>query len=306
MTLANLSFELAAGTPGDASGWTWTRQPAFLFARFVTPGGSWSRFESFEFGWRMPSVDLGTQNYPFVGALVVPSSAQPLVFGSLSGTPAPFENFERQWRLPKTPAADSTHPGNETAYFVWESSLAAAFQPSGHVFEDFEAGWSIDESYVWTFAPGLLQAAVFEAHAFENFETGWKGNDTYYFTMGSLSPAAFGTPTGPLLFEDFESFKADQPVTFVLVNSAVQVAVMPSNNGQLCTFYNPGDGSLPPEINPRSTYWVSHRVLTGAGSPYFQISVVGGGLVTFTGVGSGSNFFKSDTTLFWTLTDVGI
>jgi hypothetical protein len=316
VTLANLSFETAAATPGDASGWIWTRSAAFLFACFATPGGV-SRFESFEFGWRMPSTDLSVQNYPFVDALAVPANAQALVFGNLGGTPAPFENFERQWRMPSAEPSSSptcdrngghppdlTHPGNETAFFVWASSLAAPFHPSGHVFEDFEAGWSADESYVWSFAGGSLSSAVFETHAFENFETGWKGNDTYHFTMGSLTAASFVTLAGSTAFEDFSSVKADLAVTFTpphAVHALTLISVY-----EPCTFYNTGDGSLPPEINPRLTYATYGLVTSGPDTPYFQISLGGAGAVTFSATGSGSNFLKRDTTLYWTLTDVGI
>jgi hypothetical protein len=311
MTLANLSFETAAATPGDASGWTWTRSAAFLFACFATPNSGLSRFESFEFGWRMPNTDLSVQNYPFIGALVVPSTATALVFGNSGPAPAPFENFERQWRMPGIAMADGrgeqppdfTHAGNESAYLSWEGAAAAQFGSSHHVFEDFESGWSADESYVWSFAGG--SPAMFEANAFENFETGWKGNDTYAFAMGSLTAASFITVAGATAFDNFSAVKADQPVTFV-PPSAVHAASLPVA-GQRCAFYNTGDGSLPPEINPRITYWVYSLVTSGAGAPYVQVSLAyPGTAVAFSTPGAGSNFLKGDTTLFWTLTDVGI
>ena len=317
MTIANLSFESPGGTPGTASSWTWTRMPAFLFACFITPIG-FSRFENFEFGWRMPSQDLSVQNYPYVGALVVPTTAQALVFGSLGGTPAPVENFERQWRMPSAEPSssstfdgnglhppDSTHPGNETAFFVWETALVAAFAPSSHAFEDFEGGWSADESYVWSFAPSALQAGVFESNPLENFETGWKSNDTYQFTMGTLTAASFNTSVGPTAFDDFSAVLFDEAVIFI-PPSAVKTASLPTPS-QRCSFYNTGDGSLPPELNPTVTYWIYTLVTSGAGSPYFEISAAYPGTAyVFSAPGTGSNFLKGDKTLFWTLTDVGI
>lgn len=301
-TLIDLSFEQVGSSYGLAAGWFWNRRVSFRFARFASITG-WTRLEGFELGWGVDS---------FVGDLVAPTNAQALVFGTLGPTPGHFEHFEREWRMPAAPAPDSSHPGNETALFVWDAASPALFDTT-LTFEAFEQQWHSNESYVWTFTSPELQAAVFGSSAFEAFETGWKSNGTYSFSMGSTAAAPFVEWVTTQTFEDFSAVAPDLPITFAppnTINAPSVVLPTPAPLGGYptnveATFYNTGNvGALPPEIDSRVTYFIVIPLL-GGGDSFEIASSAGGSPLSFTG-GAGNNFFKSDPSRFWTLTDVGI
>jgi hypothetical protein len=207
--------------------------------------------------------------------------------------------------------ADPTEPGNAAAFFVWESAGAALFGGTLSV-EDFEQGWHSNEAYLWRLASTSLHAAAFGGGAaHDSFESGWKGNATYrfVFAFGSLHAATFMEYATTQSFEDFSAVRPDQPITYSAPNTIVCPAdifptglLSPPTNAR-ATFYNVGGvGALPPELDPRLTYFI----LVGIGTTQFQASIAPlGSPIPFSAF-FGNNFFKSDTTRFWTLTDVGI
>jgi hypothetical protein len=302
--IKNLSFEVAGMSPGDAAAWTWTRHVSFRFAAYASAGGV-SRFEAFELGWRAD---------PFVGDLVAPTNARQLLFGEFGPAPNRTETFERQWRLPQ-PTVLSTDPGNETALFVWDAGSTAIFGGiGGDAFEPFEEGWHSNDTYLWDFGP--LQPALYGGAPAESFEHGWKSNDTYALTfgIGALDPFVFTAWASEFLFEDFSAVLPDQPVLFhpfaLITAPAPAVPTLPGISPTYpidvqATFYNAGGtGVLPPEVDSRRTYYLLLPLSGPVGQ--FQISPsMAGGPIVFTG-GSGNNFYKADTSRFWTLTDVGI
>lgn len=285
----NVSFEIADNL-GNASGWTWNRSVGFHLMGFSTGAGA-GRFEGFEVAW-------GSD--PFVGSLVVPSSAIALVFDPGGSRPLTTETFERSWLQ------------DETAFFVWDAGSAAVALFNGTLGrDDFEEGWSADESFSWAFTSGQLAAAEFGANAFDPFEVGWKSNDTYLFALGSTDSALFRTnPMNNLNVEGFEAVAPDQPATFTPASLiSVPAQLLPSIGGSYppdfqLTLYNAGGGALPPEIDPRRTYFMLQPLLSGGLGVNVSTAISGSALVF--SAASGNNWIKLDTRYFWTLTDVGI
>lgn len=307
--LTDLSFETAGSSVGEAGSWTWNRSDsAFTLARYDTPTG-FTHGDGFEFEW---GAD------PFVGSLVVPTNAQAFVFGSTTGTPTPYENFERYWRdLARSPTPDPppdpSHPGNETAFFRWETSQAAEFSvvqvpPSGQPFDNFEVGW-LNDVFLTGFAPSDLQAALFESgtDAFEDFEEGWN-NDTYQFVMGATTAALYPGlmfPTEP--YENFELVFPDEPISPDTATGKINDVATAHANDDLVTLYagvlpDGTSGLVPTGVNPSIIYFVVNKLANS-----FKLSLTAGGAaIAFTDNGSGPQFVKADITQVWTLTDVGI
>lgn len=69
---------------------------------------------------------------------------------------------------------------------------------------DFERGWLGNESFVFAFAPSVLEPALFDEtpESVEDFEENWSQNETFLRELVSQGAAEYGP--GPKLVEDFD------------------------------------------------------------------------------------------------------
>jgi len=214
---------------------------------------------------------------------------------------------------------DPEHPGNETAIFMFDSSVSAIFSvaeypPIGVPFEGFERGagtgpvpWP--NGFFTAFSQVPSVAAVFELHPFENFESGWDDNEHYRFFYSFLitdNDQCLFAPLGGG-FEPFESVKADQTISPDFTTSKIRAVGHGFANGDKVTFYagttpQGNFGLVPTGLNPLVTYFVINKTTND-----FQVSLTSGGAaVTFTDNGTAPCFVKADPAIYWTITDVGI
>lgn len=266
---ANLGFETAGAAPGKASAWkTTTVGGVQAFGDFS--GGAPAAptpAEDFEAGWS------SNEGFLFV---LGNSDVTPAQFNTGSNATA-YESFEVEWL-------------NDAYAFVLGASAAATFTGTGDT-EDFEAGWSTNEDFLFVLTGGDLTVGTFTGgSAFESFESSWN-NDVYLTSLsgGDVTVAAFDE--GANAFETFAALLA--PFSFSVASSVFQAAAHPLSNGNRIRFYGPG---LPAELIVGLTYFVVNKAtntfqvsLTLAGSP---VSVTDSAATTMTVAG--------DPAVYWT------
>jgi len=239
------------------------------------------------------------------------------LFGAAS-PPDEWEGFEAGWT-------------NDTYLFEFDplTDLASALFDDtvgeGESFEDFEEGWSSNETYA--FEIGSVDPAVFAStDEFESFESGWDNdvydlamgsttaalfdsapedvedleegwaNDAYDFTMGAATAAAFDGAS-PENFEDFEETYTKQQVAADPGTDKLTLTAHGFLNGQRVTFELVGAGAMPGGLNPTYLYFVVNKTAND-----FQVALVSGGAaVDLTDTGSGSTFVARDPTLYWNI-----
>lgn len=261
---ANLSFETAGATAGDAASWTWTAVSGSLWAPIGTPP---VHADGFELGW---GADV------FFGSL---TSSEPAVFAG--PVPQLFDGFETGW-------------SNNAFAFTLAAAAAENFptgiaSPTTETFDGFErAGWSV-VPFLFAFAGGT-SAGV------DDFE-GWIS--PYYVALPSATAATFQEGGGSGAVETFEAFKADQafsggnvtlPGTFTIPSHGFV-------NGDKVKFFIAIDevSVLPSGLSDQITYFV-----IAAAANTFQVSLTSGGAaVALTDVGNGTNYVRTDVTQNW-------
>ena len=180
--------------------------------------------------------------------------------------------------------------------------------PTGTVAEpedDFEDGWSNNESYFFDWAdviagPGV-DAASFDVGTpqdFEDFEQEWDSNESYDFTMGATTAALYDG-TASEAFEDFEEVILEFIVSISdPMNTIIKTAHGLLNN-QNVSFRNE-NGTLPGGLSAGFLYFVINVTAND-----FQVSAtLGGSFINLTDSSAGTHFAIPDQSLFWT-SDIG-
>lgn len=283
-TFANLGYETAGASPGDAASWVWTVGVADELIAVWGTGTPKADQEDFESEW--------SSNEDYLLAFDDETDLAAAFFDMTVSDGESIEDFEEGW-------GDDEH-----YHFTLPATTTAIFDSgSPEDVEDFEEEWDSNEDYDFTL--GATTTASFDSGTpqdVEDFEDEWRGTgvgNDYDFTMGSTSTAAFDGGA-PQSFEDFEqTFNSLQvsadPVTEKFTTGTGH-GLSATNK---VTFRLVGPGALPAGINDSFTYYVIAAGLTGT---VFEVSTASGGTaVNITDAGAGTFYVRGDPALFWLL-----
>lgn len=94
--------------------------------------------------------------------------------------------------------------------------------------EDFERGWSNNESFLFAFQPAGLEPALFGAAllSIEGFEQGWSQNESFLTELASIEAATYSP--GAKSVEDFEAQWAGNE-SFITAFAPANLALGPSD-----------------------------------------------------------------------------
>ena len=171
--------------------------------------------------------------------------------------------------------------------------------------DDFEDGWSSNETYFFTWAdviagPGV-DAASFDSGTpqdFEDFEEEWDSNESFDFTMGATTAALYDG-TASEAFEDFEEVIFEFVVSISDPMNTVIKTAHGLSNDQNVSFRNE-NGTLPGGLSAGFLYFVINVTAND-----FQVSAtLGGSFINLTDSSAGTHFAIPDQSLFWT-SDIG-
>ena len=94
--------------------------------------------------------------------------------------------------------------------------------------EAFERGWLSNESFVFAFAPGGLEPALYDESPefIEDFEEGWSHNEAFLTELASSAAADYDPGAGTKLVEDFDGLWSANE-TFLFAFATGQLAAAP-------------------------------------------------------------------------------
>lgn len=255
--LTNLSFETAGASAGLAASWAITGTSSIFEYAGFNAGTAEEPWETFEVGW---AAD------PHEDTLEPGVNATRAVFGAgVVAFPPGVEDFEAGWdtnhtyfrELPAAAAAQFDGESREDFEDAWSNpgttefgSGALAFVPT----EDFETGWRSNETSLTVFAPGDLEAAVWDAtrvSTIERFEFvkaptvcfAANGPNTFTATAHGLQPGyrvTFAVDSGEMP----TGLRTAQPYYVLAVPDADTFTVSLLDGGTITNFGSDGTGVL--------------------------------------------------------------
>lgn len=240
-----------------------------------------------------------------------------------------FDSFETEWADVIEPYIFVFNPNTDLIAPIYDSGIG-----TGNTREDFEEGWSSNQSYAWemgststavydpgtpeevedfneewssnqsySFVMGSTTAALFPYdladEPVEKFEEGWSDNFNYWFVMPSTSTAVYDG-SSPENFEDFEEVWGAFNVQVDYANQRFMLTAHGLLANDLVMFKGEDGGGLMPFGMQADT---PYYVVAAPPANTFQVSAtLGGAALVLSPYGSGVLQVRRDPSRYWSAT----